>query len=476
MSRRRVVVIGGGVSGLGTSTLLAHRGFDVVLLEKNASLGGACNRFSSDGFTFDTGPSWYMMPEIFSHYFELLGESIGSHIQLLDIAPTQRYFFPHHLQPLDFYSDLARDIRLLALIDGSDGCRIEEYFARANARYLFIARHSLHGQMDSVRDYVPLLMREDAPDFGLIRTLYSEIQRASPNKDVQGILATAGAFLGNWPWEMPALYSFLSHAQFGQGLKHPKGGMYTLIEAVSSIARSRGVDIRTHADVRSVVFDESGVARVECERDVFETDIVISAVDRSHTEQLLGRHPRKVKPGFSATLLYLGVKSTVPEFAHHTFLFSEDWEQSARETTNGVGSNPLVYISHPGATDSGCAPSGHSALFVLVPVAASTQDDRLEACVDSVKRRLVRHAPSLEGAVVFEKRWYPREFGERYRTLDNSALGPSHTFLQSGPFRAPHRDLEHPNLFYVGATSNPGVGLPACLLSAEQVTNLIDTP
>lgn len=476
MSRRRVIVIGGGVGGLATSTLLAHRGFDVVLLEKNASLGGACNRFSSDGFTFDTGPSWYMMPEIFAHFFEMLGESIESHIELLDITPPQRYFFPRHAQPLDFYSDLSRDIRQLALIDGSDGRRIEEYFARANARYSFIAQHSLHGLMDSVRDYVPLLMRADAPDLGLIRTLYSEIRRASPHGDVRGILATAGAFLGNWPWEMPALYNFLSHAQFGQGLKHPKGGMYALIESISSIARSRGVDIRTHADVHSVTFDESGVGRVETENDVIEADIVISAVDRSHTEQLLGRRPRKVKPGFSAILLFLGVKSTVPEFAHHTFLMSEDWEKSARETMNGVGPNPLVYISHPSTTDSSCAPSGHSALFVLVPVSARTPEDLLDTCVDSVMRRLVHHAPSLEGAVVFEKRWNPREFGERYRTLDNSALGPSHTFLQSGPFRAPHRDHEHPNLFYVGATSNPGVGLPACLLSAEQVTNLIDTP
>ena len=479
---RSAIVIGGGIGGLATAALLAHRGWRVSLLEKNQELGGLCGRFSEAGFTFDTGPSWYLMPDVFERFFRLLGEDIHAHLELVRPAPSCRIFFEGRPESVDFVSDFEKDKGALISLDPGALPRLERYFARAEEHYRFADAHVLHESRDTLRSHAPLLFKKGFPYRGIFSSLGREVLRVAKTPELRAVLSYPALFLGTEPRRTPALFSMLTYADFGMGVWYPMGGMYEIVRALVRIGEVRGASYYSSAEVQAVLVEEGRAVGIELvSGKKYAADIIISNTDRSFFDRHFipseySEHSdafwRRKTPGFSAAALFLGTRRKIPELAHHNFFFTRGWEKQFKVFRQGLVPDDLAfYLTMRSATDDSAAPKGMENLFALVPLPSAPAPPReaVDVALERVFQKITARAPSLRDAVMFQKTWYPDDYAKKHGTFGGSLLGLAHTFFQTGPFRPSHRSSRLRNLYFVGSSTNPGIGVPACLLSAEQV-------
>ncbi|MFJ3408141.1 phytoene desaturase family protein [Promicromonospora sp. NPDC090134] len=494
---RRVVVIGGGISGLATAALLAREGASVTLLEARYELGGRAGRWHRDGFVFDTGPSWYLMPEVFEHFFRLLGTSAADELDLVRLDPSYRVFFEDDAEPFDLPADGAREA-LLAL-DPASAPRLDAYLDSAAETYRIATERFLYATFASP---APLL----APDVvrrapRLLRLLGESldhfISRHTTDERVRRILGYPAVFLGTSPSAAPSMYHLMSHLDVTQGVLYPRGGFGAVINAVARLAERQGARLLTGQRVRRITVSDGAATGVDVTGPDGRTrhlaaDVVVSTADLRVTEhELLGpRHRsrsdrwwKRRDPGPGAVLALLGVRGELPRLAHHSLLFARDWQEGFDAI---YGANPSVrtptslYVCRPSATDA-VAPPGHENLFVLVPVPADTSIGAggvdgagafgVEQVVDDAIAQIAKwtDTPDLAERVVVRRTIGPADFERDLGAWRGGALGPGHTLRQSAMFRGSNASSRVSGLLYAGATTIPGIGLPMCLISAELV-------
>ncbi len=293
---KTAVIVGGGIGGLGAAALLAREGYRVIVLEKNGTLGGVCNRFTTpEGFVFDTGPSWYMMPEIYDYFFGLLGENIHDHLDLVRLGPSYRVFFENK-QSVDLYSDFDKDFRVIEQMEMGAGEKARNYFQMGKEKYAAARKFFLHTNFDSLLDFVNWPILKKVPSLGLFSTMDDEISKRFKSEDLQKIFHLTPSFLGGAPWMTPALFSFMNYLDFGHGVWYPRGGMYEIVSALVRIGKKNGVQYRVNAPVKKIETEQGlarGVILDSGERIV--ADVVISNADVGFTETHL---LEKKRPSF----------------------------------------------------------------------------------------------------------------------------------------------------------------------------------
>ncbi|GAA3661606.1 phytoene desaturase family protein [Microbacterium marinilacus] len=496
-ARRRVVVIGGGISGLATAALLAREGDDVTLVEARDELGGRAGRWSSDGFVFDTGPSWYLMPEVFDHFFRLLGTSAAEQLDLVRLDPAYRVYFEAEPEPFDLPGSDARDA--LVSLDPAAADRLDAYLASAAETYDLATSKFLYSTYESLR---PLLGRDTLARLPRLARLLGEpldrfIRRHTDDVRVQQVLGYPAVFLGTSPAAAPSMYHLMSHLDVGQGVLYPRGGFGAVIDAIARLAESHGAELRTGTRARRISVRGGVATAVDVERadgtvEHLSADVVVSSADLHVTEQrLLAPEHRSRReswwesrdPGPGAVLALLGVRGELPELAHHTLFFTRDWERGFDAI---YGSRPhipdpaSIYVCRPSATDD-VAPEGHENLFVLIPVPADPGigeggldgggSPAVERAVDAAIDQVASWAgvPDLRERIVVRRSIGPADFEREYGAWRGGALGPAHTLRQSAVLRGSNASSRVGGLLYAGATTIPGIGLPMCLISAELV-------
>ncbi len=502
----RVVVIGAGIAGLATAALLGREGYRVTVVESRAEIGGRAGSWERAGFRFDTGPSWYLMPDVFDHFFHLLGTSAREQLDLVRLDPGYRVFFEGEAEPLEIAADLEANLATFERVEPGAGASLARYLRSAQETYRMAVDRFLYSTFVSFR---PLLTRDvlgRTPRLArlLAQSLDGFVRRFVADRRLQQVLGYPAVFLGTSPFAAPSMYHLMSFLDLEDGVLYPRGGFAALIERVEALARAEGVEIVTGARVTAIA---SAVLTVGDDRprvvgvDVADAsrtrriaaDIVVSAADLHHTETALLPPEHRSYPqrwwddrvsGPGAVLVLLGVSGDLPELAHHSLFFTADWRGDFCRIFGDPSSVPepaSLYVCRPSATDAGVAPEGAQNLFVLVPVPAdpgighggldgggSPQvEDIADAAIDQVAAWA--GIPELRERIVVRRTIGPADFERDLNAWKGGALGPAHTLRQSAFFRGRNASARVAGLYYAGGSTVPGIGLPMCLISAELV-------
>ncbi len=499
----RIVVIGGGIAGLASAALLASDGHRVTLLEARGGLGGRAGTWERRGFRFDTGPSWYLMPEVFDHFFRLFGTSAAEQLDLTRLDPGYRVYADGYDAPIDVRGSRAENVALFESVEPGAGAALERYLDSAASTYDVARRRFLYTNFDDPRAFVaPEVLGRAGRLARLLTTPLDRFAaRAVRDRRLRQVLGYPAVFLGSSPSATPAMYHLMSHIDLEQGVLYPLGGFGVLIARIAAIADAAGADLRTNARVEAIeVSDDAapsvtGVRYVDAGGAVHRVpaDRVISAADLHHTETALLPRRAQTYPeswwerrtsGPGAVLVMLGVRGALAGLSHHTLFFTDDWDANFEQI---FGDDPRIpepasfYVCMPSASDSTVAPPGDTNLFVLVPVPADVSigrggedgaGDRLvEAAADRAVARIAAAtgATDLERRIVVRRTVGPADFAEDLHSWRGGALGPAHTLRQSAFLRGSNRSRRVRGLLYAGGSSVPGIGLPMCLISAENV-------
>ncbi|MCS4535389.1 phytoene desaturase family protein [Corynebacterium sp. HS2168-gen11] len=488
----RIVVIGAGFSGLATAALLAHYGHTVTVVEKNSEAGGRSGSLAIDGFRFDTGPSWYLMPDAFEHFFRLLGTSVAEQLELVQLDPGYR-IFPEGHEPVDVPADPAKVLELFESIEPGAGMVLEDYlrsaadiYQRSIDRFLYTTFSNASFIRPSDLLKLPRL---------LVQSMQSFVNRQFHDTRLRQILTYPSVFLASHPKRTPALYHLMSHTDLTQGVFYPVGGFHAIVNSIASIAKAKGVTFIYDAAVERIAHDAGVVTGVYTDDRFIAADAVVSSADLFHTEQQLldpdvrsysASYFKRRDPGLSAVLVLLGVRDKIEQLTHHNLIFSKDWGPdfaAVFEHDPAQQASRSIYISMPSATDAGVAPAGDENIFILIPTAAdpsigdgSAYGDatpKVEAIADAAIQQLAEIVPDLEQRIVVRRTIGPKDFVTLYHSHQASAIGPAHTLRQSAFFRGRNMSRKIKGLYYAGATTVPGVGVPMCLISAENIVKRI---
>jgi phytoene desaturase len=488
--QKNVLIIGSGIGGLATACLLGKKGYAVTLLEKNARIGGRANLYEEEGFVFDMGPSWYMMPGIFEHFFELMGEDITQHLKLKRLSPSYRIFLKSEKRHYDFYSDLEKTIETFESIEPGSGEVLREYMKSTEFQYTIAKNEFMFKNYDSIFDFFNKRVMTEGRKLPLFSKVESIINRKFKSEILRKVMQYQTVLLGTSPGDAPGIYSMMNYVDFVEGVWYPEGGMYKIVEALERIAEKNGVTIKTSSPVQKIIVENKTALGVVLETgEEIRADMVISNADIVHTEQnLLDKEHRQKTAKYwdsrlmapSAFILYLGIEGTIPSLEHHNLLFAENWEESFKQIFSAPEwpTDPSLYVCAPSKSDPTVAPPGKENLFVLVPVAAGLEhtDEFLEKYYAFVIKQMEEYMdiPDLASRVIYKRIYSVNDFIKDYNAFKGSALGFAHSLNQTAIFRPNNVSKKVKNLFFVGAGTNPGIGVPICLISAELVYKRIE--
>lgn len=485
----RALVIGAGFAGLACATGLARRGFQVTVLEKNDDPGGRARVWRHDGFTFDMGPSWYWMPDVFEEYFARCGHQVSDFYQLTRLDPSYTVVFG----PNDTLAVPARMSELRAMFEalepGAAG-QLDEFLRQAAYKYEVGMRDFVWKPSRSVTEFMSPKLLVDVLRLDILQSMSRHVRRFFRHEKLRKLLEFPVLFLGATPQDTPALYSLMNYADLALGTWYPQRGMGQIVDAMVAVARENGVEIRCGEPVAAIEISEKGRAQtVRTAAGVsYQADVVVAGADYHHIEQqVLAPQWRTYSEAYwkrrtmapSSLLFYLGVNRRVEKLTHHTLFFDEDFDQHAREiyTAPQWPDKPLFYVSAPSKTDSTVAPEGCENLFVLMPVAPDLADDDAtrERYYDLLMTRLEAYCGHpIRPHVVVKRSYAHRDFVGDYNAFRGNAYGLANTLGQTALLKPALKSARVANLYFTGQLTVPGPGVPPSLISGELVAGEIE--
>ncbi len=484
---KKISIIGSGFAGLASAACCAQNGHDVTVFEKNKSIGGRARQFEIDDFTFDMGPSWYWMPEVFEDFYRKFGHTASDFYQLDRLSPSYRVYFGKD-DFVDIPSNLDEIYELVEGIEKGAADQLRKFLIEAEYKYNVGMKEFVFKPGLSVLEFMDIRLMKSAFRLNMFQSISAHIRQHFKNPKLIQILEFPVLFLGAKPSETPAMYSLMNYADWSLGTWYPQGGMFKIIEAMEAICKEQGVRIETNANVKQILTKNNLVSGMEINGKEIESDIVIAAADYHHVEQeLLPKEFRNYNEKYwdsrqlspSTLIFYVGVKKQVANLLHHTLFFDTDFDKHLGEIydTKEWPSNPLFYVCTPSKTDNSVAPEGFENLFILIPVAVDLKDEETirERYFDLVMDRMEHiTGESIKDHVIYKRSYAHRDFKTDYNGYKGNAFGLANTLKQTAIFKPSLRSKQLKNLFFAGQLTTPGPGVPPSLISGQVVAAQIE--
>jgi phytoene desaturase len=481
---KNIYIIGSGFSSLSASCYLAKEGYKVTVLEKNDTLGGRARQYKKDGFTFDLGPSWYWMPDVFERFFADFGKKPSDYYILDKLSPGYEVYFGKD-DSFKISDRLEEIYQLFEEEEKGSSKHLKSFLDSAKSNYETAILDLVYKPGISPLELVNSTTIARVTQF--FSTIRTQVRKNIKSQKLIQILEFPVLFLGAKPSNTPAFYNFMNYADFGLGTWHPRGGMYKVIEGMVTLATTLGVKFQVDANVEKIVVDEqNNVKGLVVNGDEIETNLVLSGADYHHTETLLNKNLRQYSESYwakktfapSSLLFYVGFDKKVKNVSHHTLFFDTDFDLHAVEIYDKPKwpTAPLFYANFTSITDKTSAPEGKEAGFFLIPLAPGIEDT--EALREEYFHKIVDRFESLTNqkikeSVLFKRSFCVKDFEQEYNSYKGNAYGMANTLLQTAFLRPRIKSSKVNNLYFTGQLTVPGPGVPPALISGKIASDLI---
>jgi phytoene desaturase len=485
MSKKSAIVIGSGFAGLSVATNLASAGYSVDVFEKNESPGGRARKFEAEGFTFDMGPSWYWMPDVFENYFQGFGKKVEDYYSLKRLDPSYSVFFEE--ERLDIPASFDELCQLFEKYEKGSSEGLKKFLKEAEYKYEVGINDLVYKPGLSLTEFADWRVISGALRLQLFNSLSSHVRKYFKHPYLIELLEFPVLFLGAKPSKTPALYSLMNYADIKLGTWYPEGGMHKIVEGMVALAEEFGVKIHTSSPVDKIITENGIATGVQVNGKSFSAGVVVSSADYHHTEQkLLNQKERNYDEAYwqsrtmapSSILYYVGLNKKLEGLEHHNLFFDADFNQHAEDIYEEPNwpDSPLFYVSVTSKTDSTVAPENCENLFILIPTAPGLVENQevLNRYFDMVMDRMERKLEqSIREHVIYKREFACSNFMEEYNSFKGNAYGLANTLKQTAILKPSLKNKKVKNLYYTGQLTVPGPGVPPSLISGKVVANQI---
>ncbi len=482
MPVKKVVIIGSGFSGLSAACFMAKSAWQVNVLEKHSIPGGRARKLEADGFTFDMGPSWYWMPDIFERFFNQFGKTVSDYYSLLRLDPSYRVYFPgEELNIPAKYKELQQ---LFEQIEPGSAIQLDLFLKEAAFKYKTGMQNLVLKPGLSFLEFIDWDVIKGIVKLNIFQSIKSHVAHFFKDARLKELLEFPVLFLGALPENTPALYSLMNYADIIGGTWFPKGGIYSVVEGMYKLAKELGVSFYFNENVTELQVSDFVFKKIITSSRDFEADALISSADYHFTETKLLQpkfrsysdkywESRVMAPG--CLIYYVGLNKKLKNIQHHMLFFDTPFKQHAEEIyiTKRWPDEPLFYVSVTTATDESLAPQGCENLFFLIPIAAGLENDNEQLCEHYFKKIVGRMekqiGENITDSIIYKKTYANSDFINDYNSYKGNAYGLANTLLQTAVLKPSIKSKKVKNLYFTGHLTVPGPGVPPCLISGEVV-------
>jgi len=482
VSVKSVIVIGSGFAALSAASFMAKEGWKVTVIEKNDTPGGRARQLKENGFTFDMGPSFYWMPDVFERYFSQFGKKVSDYYTLHRLDPSYRIYWK------DNFTDIPADFEQLKIVfeslEPGSADKLEKYLKGAAYKYEVGVNKLVYKPSRSITEFMDWQTISGVFKLEVFTSIKKHIKKYFRHPKLQQMMEFPVLFLGALPQDTPALYSLMNYADIKGGTWYPEKGMYSIVDGMFSLAKELGVTFHFGENVKEIIIDNSSAKKLVTDKNVYRADAVISGADYHFTEKSLlptayqsysdAYWDKKVMAP-SCLMYYVGLNKKLKNLVHHSLFFDVPFDQHGTEIYKDPKwpAEPLFYLSVSSLTDETVAPSGHENLVFLIPVASGLEGDT-EELREKYFRKIVKRmedkiGESIMDAIVYKKSYSVSDFLNDYNSFRGNAYGLANTLMQTAIFRPSCRSKKVKNLFFTGQLTVPGPGVPPSLISGEVV-------
>jgi phytoene desaturase len=481
--KKTIAIIGSGFSALAASCYLAQQGNSVTIYEKNDAIGGRARQFKKDGFTFDMGPSWYWMPDVFERFFNDFNKKTADYYELIKLNPAYSVYFGID-DFINIYDNLEEIKVTFEKIEAGSGEKLQDFINQAKSNYDIAIKDLVYRPGVSPLE---LITPETALKLNqFFSNVSNDIRKKFKNERLIQILEFPVLFLGAKPSKTPSFYNFMNYADFGLGTWHPKTGMFDVVRGIEKLALELGVTIETNAAIEKIIVENKTATGIIINGKSIKADIILSGADYHHSETLLDEEHRVYSEKYwanrvfapSSLLFFVGFNKKIQNVTHHALFFDVDFNQHAADIYDNPKwpEAPLFYANFPSKTDETAAPNGMESGFFLIPLAPGIKDT--EELRETYFEKIITRFETLtqqeiKNNIIFKRSFCKNDFVTDYNAYKGNAYGMANTLLQTAFLRPKLKSKKVKNLYFTGQLTVPGPGVPPALISGKLVAELI---